>query len=107
MLQRQQLHALPQPVCKVYHELGMHIGIGSAGGSKQDREHHQSDTSAYPKHVTNILVYIYLSGSKIMNAIAVLSLSKTEQKDIKNYRREKFKRCHICKHGDKIQRLHT
>lgn len=97
MLQRHQLHALPQPVCKVYHELHMHIGIGSACGSKQDREHHQSDTCAYPKHVTNVTcihstcVYIYYSGSEAMNALAVLSPSKTEQKDIKNYSREKFR----------------
>lgn len=71
----------------------MHIGIGSAGGNKQDREHHQSDTGAYPKHVTNILVhiYIYITVSEAMNALAVLSPSKTEQKDMKNYSTEKFR----------------
>lgn len=81
-LQRHQLHALPQPVCKVYHELHMRIGTGSADGSKQDREHHQSDTCAYPKHVTSIVVCIYITlASEVMNALAVLSPSKTEQKD--------------------------
>lgn len=53
-------------------------------------------TRAYPKHVTNVTcihsyMYIYYSGSEAMNALAVLSPSKTEQKDIKNYSREKFR----------------
>ena len=76
MLQRHKLHALPQPVCKVYIELRMHIRSGCAGGSKQDGVYHQSDIFTYPKQVTKF-VYYY-PGSEAMNALVVLPPSKIE-----------------------------
>lgn len=42
-------------------------------------------TRAYPKYIG---LYIYYSASEAMNALAVLSPSKTEQKGIKNYSRK-------------------